>query len=214
MGINDWRAKKHMKYPERGVLRVTGFYDAHPGSSPSGTRITGVIVAPGIQATAVEHKADDRGRWAGVRELPVLVDRADPARFVILWDEVQPVSWRDQEMQAAQAEAERINAGPPSSYQFGPGTTVTSTVVTIGPDGQPSTAPMSPQTAAHVQEALVQVFSQADAQAFGQVISQVFGQPSTPPYGQTGGDAAAFPQVSWSDQDPPGTPETGRPSSR
>jgi hypothetical protein len=103
---------------------------------------------------------------------------------------------------------------------------VTSTVVTIGPDGQSSTAPMSPQTAAHVQEALVQVFGQADAQAFGQAISQVFGQafgesagqafgqPSAPPYGQTGGDAAAFPQVSWSDQDPPGTPETGRPSSR
>lgn len=52
--------------------------------------------------TAVEHKADDRGRWAGGQELPVLVDRADPSKFVILWDEAQPtafpqVSWSDQD---------------------------------------------------------------------------------------------------------------------
>jgi len=182
-----------MKYPERGIFRVTGFYDAHPRSSPSGTRITGVITAPGIPAAAVEHQADDRGRWAGIRELPVLVDRADPSRFTILWDEVQPTSWRDQELQAAQAEADQINAG---LYPLE--TTVTSTVVTIGPDGQPGTAPISAETAARVEAALSKVFGQADAQAaLSKVFSQSGGQP--------------FPQVPWWDQDPD---PTGRPSSR
>jgi hypothetical protein len=46
----------------RGVFRVTGFYDKHPSSSPPGTRITGVIIAPGIPATPAEHKVDERGR--------------------------------------------------------------------------------------------------------------------------------------------------------
>ena len=107
-----------MKDPIRGTFRVTGFYDAHPSSSPPGTRITGVITAPGIPATPAEHKTDSRGRWAGANELPVLVDRADPSRFAILWDEVKPVSWKDQERQAAQAEADRINgrtAGAPDA---------------------------------------------------------------------------------------------------
>src|ERR1022692_1493061 len=63
MGISDWRAKRHMKQPEHGVLRVSGFHHAH--SSSSG-RITGVITAPGIPDTPVEHKADDHDRWITV----------------------------------------------------------------------------------------------------------------------------------------------------
>lgn len=59
---------------------------------------------------AAEHKVDIHGRWAGARELPVLVDRADPTRFAILWSEVQGKSWRSQEQQRAQAEADRLNA--------------------------------------------------------------------------------------------------------
>jgi len=168
MGISDWRVKKHMKFPERGIFRVTGFYDAHPHSSPPGTRITGVITAPGIPATAVEHKADGRGRWAAVRELPVLVDRADPSRFVILWDEVQPVSWRDREMRAAQAEADRINVGPayqPPGYQSGPGSSV--------------------------EAVLGQMFGQGSAQAFGQAISQAMGK-AAPHGGFHPAEAAQF----------------------
>lgn len=171
MGISTWRAKRQMKYPERGVLRVTGFYDALSHSAPSGTRITGIITAPGIPDTPVEHKSDDQDSWAGVREVPVLVDRADPSRFLILWDEAQPISWRDQELQAP-PEADRITRG-----QYGPRTSVTSTVVTIGPDGQPASGSMSPEKAAQVQAALGSVFGQEGGQALGQMINQAFDQP-------------------------------------
>ena len=41
----------------------------------------------------------------------MLVDRSDPARFAILWAEVKPPSWRDQELARAQAEANNRNAG-------------------------------------------------------------------------------------------------------
>jgi hypothetical protein len=184
MGISTWRAKRQMKYPERGVLRVTGFYDALSHSAPSGTRITGIITAPGIPDTPVEHKADDQDSWAGVREVPVLVDRADPSRFLILWDEAQPISFRDQEPQAAPQEADRMTRG-----QYGSRTSVTSTVVTIGPDGQPASGPMSPETAAQVQAALGNVFGPAGGEALGQMLNQVaeqFGQPPRQPYGQPG----------------------------
>lgn len=110
-----------MKDPVRGVFRITGFYDKHPSSSPPGTRLTGVIVAPGIPATPVEHKPDSRGRWAGMQELPVLVDRADPSRFVVLWDEVKPISWQDQALQTAREAADRINGGTPNAAAGTPG---------------------------------------------------------------------------------------------
>lgn len=187
MGISDWRAKRHMKQPERGVLRVSGFHHAH--SSSSG-RITGVITAPGIPDTPVEHKVDDHDRWTGVQEVPVLVDRADPSKFVILWDEVQPASWGDQ-MQAIQGDADRMNTGP------GVRVTSTTTFVTTGPDGQ---RVISPEIAAKMQTVaktfgklggkdLSQMISQALDQASGQPSGQPFGQPDVPGYVQGGGQA-------------------------
>jgi hypothetical protein len=113
VGISDWRAKRHMQEPVRGVFRVSGFYDKHPNSSSFATQITGVIVAPGVPATPAEHKTDERGRWAGVQELPVLVDRADPSRFAILWDEVHPESAQDLARRQAQEQADRLNSAAP-----------------------------------------------------------------------------------------------------
>ena len=151
MGISDWRAKKQMKYPERGTLRVTGFNGQHSSSSPSGARITGVITAPGVPATTVEHKTDEKDRWAGVQELPVLVDRADPTRFTILWEEVQ---------------AAQFNAG---SYQNDP--SVSTSAAAVGPDGQP----LPPQAGPGAQSPLSRVFGQGGAGVFGQMISQAVG---------------------------------------
>ena len=99
-----------MRDPVRGVFRVTGFYDEHPSSNPPGTRITGVLLAPGIAATPVEHPADRRGRWVAQQELPVLVDRSEPSRFAVLWSEVTKVSRADREHRIAEAEADWLNA--------------------------------------------------------------------------------------------------------
>jgi hypothetical protein len=175
MGFSEWRATRHMKTPVRGIFRVTGFYDVR-----SGTHITGVITAPGVPATPAEHKTDKRGRWAGNDELPVAVDQADPSKFVILWDEVDSVSWGSQEMQAAQQLADRMNAGLDGTpgdgtpFQFPglpgagfgsftgqPGTSFSSgtsfvSSVAIGPDGQPVqlSGDVAGQVAEAVREAL------------------------------------------------------------
>jgi hypothetical protein len=85
MGISDRRAKRGLKHPVRGTLRITGLREERPPR----VRVTGVISAPGMPDATVEHKADDGGRWAGAHLLPVIVDRSDPSRFVVLWEEAQ-----------------------------------------------------------------------------------------------------------------------------
>src|ERR1700744_334310 len=90
MGISDRRIKRKMKSPERGTLRVTGITDARPPQ----ILVTGVIAAPGIQALTVEYRTDERDRWTGVEEVAVLVDRSDPTRFLVLWDEPVPTTYQ------------------------------------------------------------------------------------------------------------------------
>ena len=184
MGSSDQRAMRHMKLPERGTLRVTGVHEGH-----SHSRISGVITSPGIRPTRVEHKIDERGRVTNGQDLPVLVDRADPSRFVILWDE------------AGNA------AGAPPSFQYGSGADVF-----FGPEGQPYPAALPPDTAARVEAALEQAFSQRGRQmppgmaarveqaldrALGQAglqgegiseaISQALGRAAGQPYSAPGG---------------------------
>ena len=186
---SDQRAMRHMKLPERGILRVTGVHDGH-----SHSRISGVITAPGIAPTRVEHKVDERGRVAIGQELPVLVDCADPSRFAILWDEAGSATFA------------------PSSFQYGPEVDVSSTVVSIGPDGQPYSAALPPDMAARVEAALDQAFSQRgramppgvaarveqaldralgqaglQGQGISEAITQALGRASGQGYGATGG---------------------------
>jgi hypothetical protein len=76
---------------------------------------TGVIIAPGIRATPAKHKGSSRFNSItniNIDEYPVMVDRADPRRFVILWNEVTPYRIRQplEALDRAQAEADRLNA--------------------------------------------------------------------------------------------------------
>lgn len=87
MGISDRRTLKHMKDPVRGVFRVSSWHDVYPGSPPPGDRIVGTISGPGIPDTAAEHKLDHHGHWPPGSELPITIDRRDPSKYVILWDE-------------------------------------------------------------------------------------------------------------------------------
>jgi hypothetical protein len=190
MGLSDWRAKHNMRDPVRGVFRVTGFYDKHPSSNPPGTRVTGVISAPGIPATPAEHKVDERGRWASHQELPVVVDRSDPSRFAILWSEVQNVSWRDSEMSSAQAMADQLNTAQPgfqpyveqAPYPGPPGYQPGVPSYPGQPQVQISMASLPPDAAAAVQAAVAQALGAA---GLGQ--QQVFGAPGRPAPGMPGG---------------------------
>lgn len=87
MGISDRRTLKHMKDPERGVFRVSSLHDVYPGTPPPGDHIVGTISGPGIPDTAAEHKLDHHGHWPPGSELPITIDRRDPSKYVILWDE-------------------------------------------------------------------------------------------------------------------------------
>jgi hypothetical protein len=104
-----------MKDPVRGEFQVTGRYFAHPGSSSFREMLTGVVTGPGISPTPGEHLTDVSGRWVGQDVLPVQVDRADPSRFVVLWDEVAKPDYRAQARDQAQQAAERMQTGGPAA---------------------------------------------------------------------------------------------------
>lgn len=96
-----------MTDPVRGEFRVTGSYYPHPGSTPIKTMLTGVVVADGVPPTPGEH-LDLHVRGEFRSSLPVLVDRADPTRFVVLWDEVPAPDPRADARRQAEVEAQRM----------------------------------------------------------------------------------------------------------
>ena len=86
-----------------GAARTAAMTDPVPGtmlvtaaSMPSRralfhmSRITGVVSGEGVEPTAVQYSGLIRtALWPSPgKQLPVIVDRADPRRFAIQWDEV------------------------------------------------------------------------------------------------------------------------------
>ena len=113
MDLKDWRVRHSMQDPVRGEFTVTGRYFAHPRSSSFREVLTGVVTGPGIPPTAGEHLNDTAGRWVGHDVLPVMADRSDPARFVILWDEVPAPDFRaDARREAARAAQQMQSPAP------------------------------------------------------------------------------------------------------
>jgi len=110
--IGDWMKSKNMKDPVRGTLQVTAS-TYPPDSATSGNfAINGIVTAPGIAPTAVEHSGIAKvKKWPhSGHTLPVTVDRADPTRISIEWDEV-PDSW-DTARQNAERMAEAMRGAP------------------------------------------------------------------------------------------------------
>lgn len=100
-----------MKDPVRGEFRPTGAYSAHPDRVPMQEMLTGVVTAPGVEPTGGEA-LNDLSRphdvsGFGDSVLPALVDRADPTRFAILWQEVEVRDHRAEARAQAQEAAER-----------------------------------------------------------------------------------------------------------
>ena len=168
MGINDWRAKRQIKYPERGVLRVIGRHDEHSRPSTTGTRIAGIITAPGMPAARIEHKMEDPARWEGVTAVPVTVDRNDPSKFVVMWEELESGAWQDP------GDVNPVGAGAPGG--FGPNVVRTSASIRIGPDNMPINVPIPPEAAARVQSAMGKLFGQGRGGVLGQALSEAVGE--------------------------------------
>ncbi len=81
-----------MADPAAGTLQVTAASYPPTGESVmfSNYQVTGVVSAPGLPPTAVEQRGIARvSQWPQPGAmLPVTVDRAHPAQFVIAWDQV------------------------------------------------------------------------------------------------------------------------------
>ena len=168
MGINDWRAKRQIKYPERGVLRVIGRHDEHSRPSVTGTRIAGIITAPGMPPARIEHRIEDPARWEGVTAVPVTVDRNDPSKFVVMWEELESGAWQDP------GDVNPVGTGAPAG--FGPNVIRTSASIRIGPDDMPINVPIPPEAAARVQSAVGKLFGQGRGGVLGQALSEAVGQ--------------------------------------
>jgi hypothetical protein len=119
--IGDWVRSKRMKDPVRGVLQVTASTYPPDDATSANFSINGVVSADGIPPTAVEHAGIARTRkWPrSGQNLPVTVDRADPTRIQIEWDEV-PDSW-DTARQNAEALAASLRGGQAPAQGQAPG---------------------------------------------------------------------------------------------
>ncbi len=101
---------RRMRDPVEGTAQVVAASAAHSGTSGTG-RFHLVVEAPGVPPTAVEHKQmspTDRWPYPGM-VIPVLVDRADPQRVKIRFDDM--TTHRDQARQQAEAIARARRVG-------------------------------------------------------------------------------------------------------
>jgi hypothetical protein len=101
-----------MKDPVRGSAQVVACSRMTQAAVASNCVMNLVVSADGIAATPVEHEAIVRqDRWPQAGQiLPVTVDRADPTRLKVEWDEVRTHEERIAEQ--AEALAAQMNGAP------------------------------------------------------------------------------------------------------
>ncbi len=116
MGLmGDWLRGKRMKDPVRGTAQVVACSRMTQAAVAQNCAMSLVVSADGLPATAVEHDAIVRqDRWPhGGQVLPVTVDRADPTRLRIEWDEVR--THEDRIAEQAESLAASMNRGAGAS---------------------------------------------------------------------------------------------------
>lgn len=128
--LGDLLGFKRFKDPVRGTAQVVG--TSLPPHATHGTlKATLVVSADGVPSTPVKHQCmAPVAKWPSVGEqLPVTVDRAQPDKIRIEWDEVKTAADENWEM------AQQIAAGGGSGLGSFPGlgnaTVVSSESVTI-----------------------------------------------------------------------------------
>ena len=106
-----------MQAPVRGQAQVVSCDDYHGRGIKQLCTMQLVIQGDGVPPTPCEHHVlVHRYKWpAPGMTLPITVDRADPAKMYVLWDEVQDS--RDRDAQAAEALAAQMRreGGRPES---------------------------------------------------------------------------------------------------
>ncbi|WP_028065016.1 SHOCT domain-containing protein [Solirubrobacter soli] len=109
--LGDWLRGQRMKDPVSGTAQVVACSRITQAAVASNCTMSLVVSADGIPATPVDHQCLCRqDRWPrGGQVLPVTVDRADPSRLRIEWDEVR--THEDRIAEQAEALAARMNNG-------------------------------------------------------------------------------------------------------
>src|SRR3954454_2277091 len=113
--LGDWLRGKRMKDTVRGTGQVVACSGITQAAVASNVVMRLVVSADGLAATPVEHEClcrQDRWPHAG-QVLPVTVDRADPTRLRVEWDEVR--SHEDRIAEQARALAASMNRGGASA---------------------------------------------------------------------------------------------------
>ena len=104
--LGDWLGSKNMDDPVRGTAQVVGASGPPDDATSANCSLTLVVTAEGVPATPIQHSAMvrvDRWPYPGTT-LPVTVDRANPERLRIEWDEVPAsgdVAWERAQALAA-----------------------------------------------------------------------------------------------------------------
>jgi len=147
-----------MRDPAAGTLRLTSCSYPPESSARSSCQLTGMLTVPGMAPAAVEHSGPAPAhKWPQPgQEVPVRVDRADPRRLVILWDEVPAnrAAGRRQVQEQARLLAEQMKPGQAAAR---PGRQSQAT-------GDPSTPPPGVQGSGNPGEAADQAAGTPGAQ--------------------------------------------------
>jgi hypothetical protein len=106
LGRHVEKARKRMKDPAAGAFTVIAITPPSSEAIWAMAEITGIVSAPGLDPCPVQRPALLRtALWPSPGQtLPVLVDRAKPDSFVVIWSKVKSGS------EAALDEAQRLAA--------------------------------------------------------------------------------------------------------
>lgn len=109
--MGDWWKSRRMADPVRGTLQVTSASQCDSSATSANFTLHGVVSGDGLVPTPIQHSGMARtSKWPYPGEvLPVTVDRADPTRIRIEWDEVQ--TGAEQGLAQAQALAAAMGGG-------------------------------------------------------------------------------------------------------
>ncbi len=108
-----------MKDPVDGTAQVVGSTQPPDNATSSNVNLNLVVQAEGVPATSVELSCIAPAKkwpWPGTT-LPVTIDRADPTRVRVRWDDVPEAG--DVAQQQAEALAAQLNQGSPQAVAGG-----------------------------------------------------------------------------------------------
>jgi hypothetical protein len=106
-----------MQDPVRGQAQVVACSDYHGRGINQSCTMELVVQGDGVPPTRHQHLGlVHRDKWpAPGMALPITIDRADPAKMYILWDEVQNSRERDAQAAEALAAQMRRDGAPPDA---------------------------------------------------------------------------------------------------